>query len=228
MSGIQPKPYSLYPLIDESDDDEERTATITAGELFRRRVSVPAETTVERESTETNVDNDIVLEVQDSQTITQEKCRCGNCGEMPSAVERKCCMQESHAKTCFQQADVESGYNPKRDCILCSNLLVFHLLGTVNLQLAWFRHRRLQGYTGNDLLFQHMDNTNYRYYAYRSYIDFIHGYLGPRRRKVIPACVVTHIRSKWPDENGQYTGFKNLDEDSEEDQDELARLLTDE
>lgn len=144
---------------------------------------------------------------------------------MPAAIEQKCCLEESYVNTCFQKTDIDAGFDPKKDCILCSKILMYHILDQVSLQLAWFRQRRMQGYTGKDLLFQCMTNKNYRYHAYRSYIDYIHGYLGPHNRRVVPACVVTYIRTKWPEDDGSYVGFQSLDDDEE--QDELARLLAD-
>jgi hypothetical protein len=33
------------------------------------------------------------------------------------------------------------------------------------------------------------------------------GHTGLKRRLVIPSCVVSTIRQKWPDINGEYRGF---------------------
>jgi hypothetical protein len=101
--------------------------------------------------------------------------------------------------------------------------------------LSWYKQRRYLGYRGDHLLFENMSNKEYRHHAYRNYIEYMHGYLGRGRRKVIPACVVSFIRRKWPDPLGQYTGYKDFreeDEDQDEpaaqpDQDELQILMSD-
>jgi hypothetical protein len=36
----------------------------------------------------------------------------------------------------------------------------------------------------------------------------MHGYLGRGNRKVIPACVVTHIRHLYKDDDNLYVGFR--------------------
>jgi len=47
----------------------------------------------------------------------------------------------------------------------------------------------------------------YRLAAYQQYTAFVHGYLGPNLRKVIPSCCVWAIRHAYPDSDGNYTGF---------------------
>ena len=93
--------------------------------------------------------------------------------------------------------------------------------------MLWFKQRRFQGFRNDDLCFKHMDHSNFRHFAYRNYIDFIHGHLGRQNRKVIPACVVAFIRRKWPDANGQYTGFKpcNIQDDEADEPEEEDELF---
>ena len=53
-----------------------------------------------------------------------------------------------------------------------------------------------------------MTNKTYRYHAYREYIKYIHGLLEKNNRRVIPSCVMWYIGSKWPDPDGNHTGYK--------------------
>ena len=137
----------------------------------------------------------------------EEWCKCGNCANMPLRIERKCCQNECFDHTNFQ----DNQFTPGRDCVLNSQLLLNTIFGDVNIQLSWFRQQRYLGFTGDALLFTNMDNSNYRFHAYRNYIDFVHGYLGRHNRRVIPACVVAHIRTKWPSPDGNYIGYKEPD-----------------
>ena len=155
-------------------------------------------------------------------------CRCGNCGEMPQGVEQKCCYNECFELTNFQDAE----FIPGQNCVLESDLLLNGILRKCVVQTAWMGQRRRMGYLGDDLLFTHMTNANYRYHAYRQYIDFIWGYLGRHNRRVIPACVVTHIRSTWPSADGNYTGYSEVNYGDDDDQgpayvpaDELEAML---
>ena len=47
----------------------------------------------------------------------------------------------------------------------------------------------------------------YRSAAYKSFIYWIYGKLGRNNRRVVPACAVTAIRARFPEEDGRYEGF---------------------
>lgn len=75
----------------------------------------------------------------------------------------------------------------------------------------------------NDLNFANMTHANYRHFAYRNYVDYMHGKLGRGNRRVIPACVVAFIRDRWPSPDGNYVGFQDSDN---HDNDELAGVYS--
>jgi len=49
---------------------------------------------------------------------------------------------------------------------------------------------------------------NFRKSTYRQYIIFSHGYLGRRKRKVVPLCVLWKVRDKFSAPDNNYMGFK--------------------
>ena len=56
----------------------------------------------------------------------------------------------------------------------------------------------------------------YRLLAYENFTSWVHDRLGPGIRKVILSCVVSEIRSNFPEETGLYTGYIEGDEDEAE------------
>merc|ERR1712025_486108 len=50
-------------------------------------------------------------------------------------------------------------------------------------------------------------NRSFRYAAYRVAAWFIFGRLGSKRRQRLPHCLVKWIRDKFPEADGDYTGF---------------------
>ena len=56
-------------------------------------------------------------------------------------------------------------------------------------------------------------SSSLRIAAYFQYTWWVHGFLGGGNRRLIPSCVVTAIRERYPDE--QYTGFREASVDDE-------------
>lgn len=245
------KPYSFYPIAWDSDDDEEPREQ--PGGLFRRfqrnkrfkyssssdvAPSTTTATTTATTTTTTTTTTAITTSQSTAPSTAENSgaqappplptygrwCNCGNCQDMPTSLERKCCTEECFDLTNFQDAN----FTPGSQCVLQSHLLVDQIFSAASLQLQWFRQRRYQGFRGNDLLFCHMTNLHYRYFAYRSYIDFLHGYLGRHNRRVIPACVVAYIRATWPDPDNKYVGFREVQMPADDDDDDQPVVPRDE
>ncbi|CAL9705809.1 unnamed protein product [Knipowitschia caucasica] len=114
-------------------------------------------------------------------------CRCAHCREMPTDVEKKCCL------------------HPPELCISTVAHVETYIIQRGVLRLArrlWNEFRAMVD--GSD---PGEDNRQFRHAAYRQYVAWQHGRLGAGRRVVIPSCMVWRIRDTFPDPNGNYTGF---------------------
>ena len=246
MSAKQPpKAYIRYPIRDSSDeeDDEGSASIYKPGYLFVRRkqqrnnnTTATATTTAAGTAT-VNASTAVAVSIVDTANFASTStratatkrtptaavnhnlptsgswCKCGNCSEMPEGVERKCCLGETFDYTNFQ----DPNFRPGEQCVLESNFVFNTVLQKGHLELAWVAQRRFLGLRDpEDIDVKLMTNTNYRFCAYRSYINFIYGFLGRRNRRVIPACVVGHIRNTWPDPHGSYVGYKDPEHDDDE------------
>ncbi|KAI4895813.1 hypothetical protein NFI96_021991 [Prochilodus magdalenae] len=104
-------------------------------------------------------------------------CKCGNCRDMPTKIEQKCCEQEPEY------------------CI--STLHHFSHLCLDNGPLS---QDSKGAQSAHDL-------EAYRNAAYGRFVAWKYGPLGPGNRVPIPSCCVWRVRDKFPDPRGQYTGF---------------------
>ena len=114
-------------------------------------------------------------------------CSCTRCIEMPSDIEKKCCgMTDS-------------------TCVSMLPHMSLYILDEQVLRLS--RRLRNDIYAIHDTQEPGDDNREYRYAAYRNFVLWQCGSLGAGSRIVIPCCCVRRVREKFPDPNGQYTGF---------------------
>uniref|UniRef100_A0A673CQC6 P2X purinoreceptor 7 intracellular domain-containing protein n=1 Tax=Sphaeramia orbicularis TaxID=375764 RepID=A0A673CQC6_9TELE len=114
-------------------------------------------------------------------------CTCGNCREMATDAERKCC-----------------GQGPDH---YISKLPHFELYCLEDGYLRLHRQYRNDVLVVGEPREPGDDNRQFRYAAYLQYIFWQHGALSQGNRHVIPSCCVWRVRDKYPDPQGQYTGF---------------------
>lgn len=113
-------------------------------------------------------------------------CICGHCREMQNEKEQVCCRNKelNHEHPFFEH----------------------HVLCEQSLELAMRNNA--------DHLHYPFDPSNpacWRFTAYRQYCLWAWGKLGKHNRKVIPSCIVCRIRDRFPDPNGNYTGFLDVE-----------------
>ena len=75
------------------------------------------------------------------------------------------------------------------------------VLRPASVRLVWRKQRKASGIfeaEDEEWTLSMMTKKNYRRHAYREYIEYIHGLLEKRYRKVIPSSVVWYIVSGWP------------------------------
>ncbi|XP_041420488.1 P2X purinoceptor 7-like isoform X3 [Xenopus laevis] len=128
----------------------------------------------------------------DNRIGTTEWCRCGNCVPMKTVEESSCCMEVSSVENKYLQ----------HGCICHSRKFYLRCLRKSHLeylQIFWNMQRPTGGISSH--------NRKLRQTSYRSFIAWIYGYLGPKKRVPIPACVVQKVRSSYPDPKGRYRGF---------------------
>ena len=203
-----------YHVPDLVDSDEE---THLAGELFRRvRASTPVKNVPPPDQ---HADVEQLERGERAEPTDCRRCKCGKCVNMPLAIEQKCCSKENLAATHLEDFVPGTG-----ECVL-SSPTIQHVLSKLSVQCAWLMQRKYQGYKDEALNFANMTNREYRYHAYRSYTLYMNAVLGKYNRKVVPACVVGHIRHVWPAEDNNYVGFIDVDENGTPiHNDELAEL----
>ena len=114
-------------------------------------------------------------------------CTCTHCRDMPTDRERKCCGQ--NLATCVSLLPHFTQY--------CLDEGFLRIHRQYREEITSLGHIREPG----------DDNREFRYAAYRHFIFWQHGSLGQGNRTVIPSCCVCKIRDKFPDPQGQYTGF---------------------
>ncbi|XP_057687907.1 uncharacterized protein LOC130927605 [Corythoichthys intestinalis] len=146
------------------------------------------------------------LEWRQDPSRLQDWCTCGNCQQMPTAVECVCCHEIEEVVTVRQQG--EEHFNQVLACITNHPGLNAVCLDPYGLQVAWMTYK--QQYKGK--AFNGPQDAKYRHIAYRQLVRWCWNYLGQENRVVLPACAVSCIRAHFPppgeEESAVFKGFR--------------------
>lgn len=121
-------------------------------------------------------------------------CKCGKCFALPTAEECVCC-QDIHNVT--QKLEDDTALS----CITDHNMFRDTCLNKEQLTICEMYRSFGKTQTAP------MDNRTLRKASYRMFTMWVHGYLGPKKRRPIPACAVHKVREAFPQENLIYVGF---------------------
>ncbi|XP_068733080.1 P2X purinoceptor 7-like [Montipora capricornis] len=133
----------------------------------------------------------------DNRVGNTEWCICGgNCVPMSTADECFCCQELEVLNQKFDESGVECITDHAKFRIGCVDTDV------LNTALVAIHNARCNP------LPEPIENRTWRLAAYRQFTWWVHGVLGRKNRRVIPGCVVKAIRNEFPEESGEYAGFK--------------------
>ncbi|KAK3752538.1 hypothetical protein QZH41_016315 [Actinostola sp. cb2023] len=139
------------------------------------------------------------LEDENSRIGTTDWCLCENCASIPTSDECYCCQEFDALNEKFDVSGVDCITDWEKFKIVC---LEEHVLETALVSITNARCGTLP---------DPIENRSYRLSAYRQFTWWAHGPLGKKNRRIIPLCVVQAIRDKYPEESGEYTGFKEAE-----------------
>ena len=128
-------------------------------------------------------------------------CDCGECVIMPTDEESVCCVE----------SDIINNIRGSVECIT-QHISFDNIVLSIDA-LNTLRHFIVSKQAApQHILLDLSESTNrtWRYLAYTQFIHWVNSWasLGKNKRKVIPSCVVHAIRTKYPQQEGEYVGFK--------------------
>ncbi|XP_077334762.1 P2X purinoceptor 7-like [Lithobates pipiens] len=125
-------------------------------------------------------------------------CLCQGCLPMPTRGESVCCREIDEVQGCIPEG---------RKCITEADLFCSQIATEEHVRLM-FTVLYLEGrpFVDPD------NNRRLRKTAYRTFIAWIYGFLGKRKRRVIPSCAVKIVRQIFPDPNRTYVGLLYSDD----------------
>ncbi|XP_038163456.1 uncharacterized protein LOC119798171 [Cyprinodon tularosa] len=143
-------------------------------------------------------------------------CKCGNCQAMPTEEESICCVDWDLLMPPLEDLNISTDETESTSQRLCvtQNTDYPPLLtrGVLEMffhvpKINWKKRPRPAGPNNT------LSADQYRLVAYRVVLEWIlkGERLGKDSRRVLPACIVTSIRSSYPSPDGVYTGFKEAE-----------------
>ncbi|KAK3107343.1 hypothetical protein FSP39_019788, partial [Pinctada imbricata] len=122
-------------------------------------------------------------------------CSCKNCEIMQSVKECKCCRDTNIVDGKIEEAGIS--------CITEHESFQVNCLNHHVLELSYYEYIEYNGPLEPDQMI-------HKYIAYRRFARFIWKRLGKRNRRILPACVVSAMRRRYPFQ--EYCGFKYPDD----------------
>ncbi|XP_056417211.1 kelch-like protein 2 isoform X3 [Hyla sarda] len=120
-------------------------------------------------------------------------CQCTHCISLPTRDESVCCHEVNNLRRYIsREVSCVTLDESFRDECLDEHLLISHLKYRSKISKKEFLKERAKFL---------------RKAAYRSFESWAHGFLAPKHRFPIPACVVSLVRSTFPDPPRQHAGL---------------------
>ena len=113
----------------------------------------------------------------------QSWCKCGVCQNMPTPEENLCCSRV-RCVTCYTSFST-----------ICLDRDVLEVVIKARCDIR-----------ADEFDFS---AESFRKAGYRQFTIWKYGKLGRGNRRVLPACVVRQIRSRYPSPTGQYMGYRS-------------------
>ncbi|XP_072022174.1 uncharacterized protein [Amphiura filiformis] len=140
-------------------------------------------------------------------------CICDHCLHVPKNPTLSmciCCKEQTFTGLLDKLYPDDPGDVPRIRCITLHADFEAICLTPAVLEMIAALTRERRGYPINE----DWSNRLYRLLAYQAYTFWIHGKLGRKNRRVIPACAVNTIRRKWPEMNdNNYVSYKEAEAD---------------
>ncbi|OCT58914.1 hypothetical protein XELAEV_18001403mg [Xenopus laevis] len=125
-------------------------------------------------------------------------CQCKNCVLMPTVKECICCKEIPNVVTLM---------GPAITCIVENPTFIERCLKEDYVYFMLRMVKNLKKHPSDDEYHRYLRMT-----AYRSFTIWVHYFLGKKKRRPIPSCVVKAIRTAFPDSYGLYRGFVPLED----------------
>lgn len=96
-------------------------------------------------------------------------------------------------------------------CVMCDlyNLYPFPCLKCQKEPCIIYQDRQLLMDVVTMKVVGRKPNNECRFLLYKEFTRRLHGYLGKNNRRELPECITTFTRKMFPEQDGQYTRFKN-------------------